>query len=45
MIGLGILDIETQSNSKNKMDSNVKPSDQWSLEKSHALSIELDSEL
>ena len=45
MIGLGILDIETIKFSKNEMDSKVVKSHQCSLEKSHAVSIELNSEL
>ena len=41
--GLGIIDINTQSNSR-KMDSKVIKYHQCSLEKSHAVSIELNSE-
>ena len=45
MIGLGILDIETQSNSlKIKMGSKVIKFHQCSLEKFHAASIEINSE-
>ena len=45
MIELGILDIETITLSKNKMDSKVIKSHHCTLEKSYAVSIELNSEL